>query len=79
MGTADALDLNVEFDLPSDQGDLITQEERARRFPLDRLKMAQWALVPCIVYVESPPVIHGHVFWRNPDGTESRGSFKVFT
>lgn len=79
IGTADALDLNIEFDLPSGQGDLITPEERARRFPLDRLRMAQWALVPCTVFVENPTVIHGHLSWRNPDGTESRQPFKVLT
>jgi hypothetical protein len=78
-GTADAFDLNIQFDLPPGQGDLIAPEERARRFPLDRLRMAQWALVPCTVYVETPPVIHGHVSWRNPDGTESREPFKVLT
>jgi hypothetical protein len=79
VGTADALGLDLELELPPEHGDIIAAEERARRLPIDRLKPFQSALIPCNVYYESPPVIHGHASWRNPDGTESRASFKVLT
>ena len=78
MGTADALALNIEFELAGHE-DLISADERERRFPLERLRVAQWALIPCNVYLSHPAVIHGTATWQNPDGTTSHSTFKVLT
>ena len=59
--------------------DPLSPDDRAQRLPIKRLQASTSAIVPCDIYMEHPPVLQGHVSWVNPDGSEARGPFKVFT
>ena len=79
VSSADASNVNVVFDLPPGVTDPLSPGGRAQRFPIKRLQPGTWALVPCDIYVDHPPVLEGYVSWVNPDESGVCEPFKVFT